>query len=404
MRFEEWDMASALRIAGETFATFGAGLSVPSIPGGVSAGLYLIAVAAGLVALLRLRRSEPWLIAATLLLPLFLAWAVNPVMPFFYARYLLLIAPAFYLLAAWGVVASSHLWRPLGTAAAVLLLGASCYGLIGYFGDDAYVKGRYGQMMDYVQANARPGDGLLLANQLQRPIFEYYQPRGLEAHFFPRYEYPLEDPRTVADLREIAGQHPRLWLVRFGNPAEYDPDGYLGRWLATHGSRAYFGGWVDADLSLYVMAPASTAAGADIQHPLRADLGNQMRLLGYALSSEQVAAGDNLLLTLYWQALTPIDTRYTVFTHLLDSSDQIRAQMDGEPQGGALPTNRWTVDQVVQDNYALAVAPDAPPGRYILEVGMYVLETLERLPVRDTDSGEPLGDRVVLGTIEVVAP
>jgi hypothetical protein len=293
-----------------------------------------------------------------------------------------------------------HLWRPLSTVGLALLLAGSGYGLHGYYTDEAYVRGRYGQMMGYVQANARPGDGLILANQLQRPIFEYYQPEGLQAYLFPRHEYPLEDPRTAEDLEAIAARHPRLWLVRFGNPAEYDPAGFLVRWLATHGSKAYFDGWVDADLSLYVMTPAATAEG--IEHPLRADLGDQVRLLGYALSAEEVAPGETLLLTLYWQALAPMEESYTVFTHLLDAGQQVQAQMDSEPQGGGLPTNRWTVGQIVQDNYALTVDSGASSGPHVLEVGMYLLETLQRLPARDTDTGASLGDRVLLGTVEVV--
>ena len=129
-----------------------------------------------------------------------------------------------------------------------------------------------------------------------------------------------------------------------------------------------------------------------------------MRLLGYDLSAEQVASGDTLLLTLYWQALSPMAERYTVFTHLLDGGQRIQAQVDSEPQGGGLPTDRWAAGQVVQDNYALTVSPEALPGPHTLEVGMYLLETLDRLPVRDADSGAPLGDRVLLGSVEVVAP
>jgi mannosyltransferase len=400
-RFEEWDLATALRIAGQTFRAFGAGLAVASTAAWVVAGLFLLALMAGLLALFRQRRPEPWLIVAYLLLPLLLAWLVNPIMPFFYARYLLLIAPAFTLLAAWGTVTWAHLWRPLGVALTAILLVACAYGVYSYYTDDTYVKGRYGQMMAYVKSNAQAGDALILANQLQRPIFEYYQPQGLKAYFFPHYEYPLEDPRTARELEEIAGQHRRLWLVRFGNPAEYDPDGYLSRWLATHGSKAYFDGWGDADLTLYVMTPA--AADDAIQYPLRADLGEQVRLLGYALSSETVSAGDTLLLTLYWQALAPITERYTVFTHLLDSKEQIQAQVDSEPQGGGLPTDQWSVGEIVQDNYALVVSETAS-GPHILEVGMYLLETLDRLPVHDPDTGASLGDRVLLGTIQVVKP
>jgi len=290
----------------------------------------------------------------------------------------------------------------LSTVGALVLLIGSLYGLLGYYTDDAFLKSRYGQMMAHVQANAQPGDGLILANPLQRPMYEYYQPDGLEASYFPKYEYPLEDPRTALDLAAFASQHPRLWLIRFGNPAEYDPQGLLPRWLATHGSKAYFDGWGDADLSLYVMTPAGKSG--TIQHPLRVDLGDQVRLLGYTLSAEQIAPGDTLLLTLYWQALTPIPVRYTVFTHLLDASERIVAQVDSEPQGGGMPTDRWGVGQIIQDNYALTVNPNASSGPHVVEAGMYLLETLKRLPARDADSGTPLGDRVLLGTVEVRAP
>lgn len=400
-RFEEWDLATALRIVGETFGAFGAGLAVPATGARVVVLLFLLAILVGLLALFRRRQPEPWLIVAYLLLPLSLAWVVNPIMPFFYSRYLLLIAPAFYILAAWGVVAWGHLWRPLSALGAAALLLGSAYGLHGYYTDDAYVRGRYGQMMAYVQDNAQVGDALILANQLQRPIFEYYQPEELQAHIFPRHGYPLEDPRTARELEEIAAQHGRVWLVRFGNPAEYDPEGYLTRWLATHGSKSYFDGWGDADLSLYVMTP--TGSGDAIQHPLRLDLGGQVRLLGYTLDSEQVAPGGTLLLTLYWQALAPMAERYTVFTHLLNPDGQIQAQLDSEPQGGGWPTDRWVAGEIIQDNYALAVAGTAS-GPHVLEVGMYLLETLERLPVHDPETGALLGDRVLLGTVEVVKP
>jgi hypothetical protein len=362
----------------------------------------MLALLIGLWALVRRRTTEAGLIMAYLLLPLVLAWAVNPIMPFFYPRYLLLIAPAFYLVIASGLAAVGQRWRSLGAVSVALVLAGSGYGLWGYYTEAAASKGRYGQMMAYIQAQAQPGDGLILANPLQRPIFEYYRPQGLDAYYFPRSGVPLEDPRTAGELATIAQDHPRLWLVRFGNPAEYDPDGTLTRWLAIHGSKAYSGGWLDSDLSLYVMAPA--AQNDAIQHPLRADLGDQVRLLGYALNTDQVAPADTLLLTLYWQALQPIAQRYTVFAHLLDAGNRIQAQIDSEPQGGALPTDRWQVGEVIQDNYALIIPDSTAPGRHVLEVGMYRLDTMGRLLVRDPNTGAPLGDRVLLGPVTVVAP
>jgi mannosyltransferase len=402
-RFAEWNLTTALRIAGETVRAFSAGLGALPAVAWVAAALFLTAIGAGLWVAMDRQRAEAWLIAAYLVLPLALAWIVNPIMPFFYPRYLLLLVPGFYVLAAAGIMVWGRLWRPAAALLLTVLFIGSAYGLQGYYFGQAGVKGRYGQMMAYIQAHALPGDAIILANQLQRPIFEYYRPQNMEAYFLPHYEYPLEDPRTEQELEDMAARHPRLWLVRFGNPGEYDPDAYLLRWLASHGSKAYFGGWVDADLSLYVMAPAAVSAGsAQIQHPLRADLGDQVRLLGYSLNQAQVAPGETLLLTLYWQSLAPMAERYTVFTHLLDSAQQIEAQMDSEPQGGGLPTDRWTAGQMVQDNYALIVPGQAKAGSYTLEAGMYLLATMERLPVRDADTGASLGDRVILGSIEVV--
>jgi len=408
-RFAGWG-AAALRIASETLTAFAGGLALPPAAARAVALPFLAAVAAGLFLAVRPARDarasrvHRLLLAAYLLVPLVLAWAVDPIMPFFYARYLLLLAPAFYLLAALGLAPLLRQpWLPLGAAGALLLVAGSAYGLSAYYrGEGAAVKGQYGRMMAYVAAHAQPGDALLLANPLQRPIFEYYRPPGLEAYFFPRYDYPLEDERTGQDLAGIAGRHPRLWLVRFGNPAEYDPEGVLTRWLASHGSKAYSGGWTDADLSLYVMAPA--AAGDRVPNPVNLDLGGQVRLLGYALDAGEVAPGETLLLTLYWQALAPVEERYTVFTHLLDGSGQIRAQVDSEPQGGGWPTDRWAPGELVRDNYALTVDTAAAPGPHVLEVGMYLLATMERLPVRDPESGAGLGDRIVVATVQVVGP
>ena len=400
-RFDQLNLAVAADILKRTLAMFGAGLAVPPDVAGWITIPFLLAALGCLVAGIK-RPLEKVTLLVILLLPFLLAWLVNPIMPFFFPRYLLLVAPAFYLLAAWGIISWGKRWRPAMAVGAIALVAGSLWGLRGTYTDDAYLKGRYGQMMAFIGDQVQPGDGLLLVNQLQRPLYAYYQPDELEGHFFPRYEYPLTDPRTALDLSALAAEHPRLWLVRFGNPAEYDPDGFMHRWLSIHGSKAYAGGWVDAELSLYVMR--SAAAEGDIEHPLAADLGGLVRLLGYSLSTERVVAGDTLLLTLFWRAEAPMTERYTVFTHLLDYRGEIQAQMDSEPQGGGLPTDRWVVGQVVEDNYALSVSPDASTGAHALEVGMYLWVTGDRLPVLGADSGEPLGDRVLLGTVEVMAP
>jgi hypothetical protein len=136
-----------------------------------------------------------------------------------------------------------------------------------------------------------------------------------------------------------------------------------------------------------------------IQHPLKATLGNQIQFLGYDLDTVPIKPGQTLHLTLYWQALAEMDESYTAFTHLLDKDNLIRGQKDSVPVEGSLPTCCWVKDEIIADEYEIPIQPDAPSGQYTVEIGMYQLETMQRLEVREGHDGER--DRILLGTIEV---
>ncbi len=138
----------------------------------------------------------------------------------------------------------------------------------------------------------------------------------------------------------------------------------------------------------------------EIQYPLDMRLGQSIGLLGYDLEDEKVTAGGVLRLVLYWQATSEMKVSYTVFTHLLDANDQIWAQKDSIPGGGSVPTTGWIEGEVIADAYDLAVDANARDGEYWLEIGMYDAATGERLPVYDM-AGESVGDRVLLGAVQV---
>jgi hypothetical protein len=134
-------------------------------------------------------------------------------------------------------------------------------------------------------------------------------------------------------------------------------------------------------------------------HTVGARLGGAIELLGYDLDRERVQPGQALHLTLVWRCVESMDTAYTVFTHLLDASGQLRGQKDNPPVDGSYPTMLWVPGEVVVDRYTIPVAADAMPGRYAIEVGMYDPETIVRLPV--LDPGGAAGDRILLGEIVV---
>jgi len=132
-----------------------------------------------------------------------------------------------------------------------------------------------------------------------------------------------------------------------------------------------------------------------IQYPFEARVGEDIEFLGYDLSPTEVKAGEPLQLTLYWQALGEMGESYTVFTHLIDDGGRIWGQKDSLPGGGTLPTTSWVEGEIIIDGYQTIVAPEAPAGRYLIEVGIYLAETGARLPAYDIE-GEPLGDRILL--------
>jgi 4-amino-4-deoxy-L-arabinose transferase-like glycosyltransferase len=145
---------------------------------------------------------------------------------------------------------------------------------------------------------------------------------------------------------------------------------------------------------------AENVSPADIEHPLEVRLGSCLDLLGYDISPASAVPGGELSLALYWKARCTMDMDYTVFVHLMDGAGQIVAQQDSQPRDGSYPTSIWDPGEVVPDEYAIIVPPDLPAGEYEAAVGMYYLPTEERLPATDP-SGTEIGDRVVLGSIQV---
>ena len=135
-------------------------------------------------------------------------------------------------------------------------------------------------------------------------------------------------------------------------------------------------------------------------HPIGARLGDAFELLGYDLDRDTVQAGETLHLTLVWRCRETTDTAYTVFTHLLDAGELVRGQKDNPPVDGTYPTTLWVPGEIVVDSYTIPVAADAPPGRHVIEVGMYDPHNIQRLPVLDPSGA--VGDRILLANVEVV--
>ncbi|MBI4301861.1 MAG: phospholipid carrier-dependent glycosyltransferase [Chloroflexi bacterium] len=105
--------------------------------------------------------------------------------------------------------------------------------------------------------------------------------------------------------------------------------------------------------------------------------------------------GDSAV-TLYWRASETISRSYTVFVHFMDAQGERVAQHDGIPSQGFLPTTFWYPGETAADEHRVI----APRGVYTLQVGLYLLQTGERLKVVD-ETGTVVDDKAILGTIAV---
>jgi hypothetical protein len=170
-----------------------------------------------------------------------------------------------------------------------------------------------------------------------------------------------------------------------------------GRATLFAGLRENTGGWQAAasangrDLQLplaltTVKNPQPPGAAGLPQKTVKADLGGQLRLLGYDLARE----GDEVTITLFWEGLAPMSEDFTTFVHLLDGSGQLLAQADGQPGDGRYPTAVWDEGEIVRDPKVLILPAESAEGPLTLVAGAYQLPGGERLISQDGADSIPL--------------
>jgi len=115
--------------------------------------------------------------------------------------------------------------------------------------------------------------------------------------------------------------------------------------------------------------------------------GDVLRLRGYRLNQKNVHPGENVNLTVYWQALEAPSQIYAVFNHLRAQDGTILWQGDSWPQAGIYTTDRWSKNEIVAEAYTIEIPADLAPGNYFLYTGVYDPLTGTRLSAM-TDRGE----------------
>jgi len=135
----------------------------------------------------------------------------------------------------------------------------------------------------------------------------------------------------------------------------------------------------------------------DQSHRLTApvDFGDEYALLGYEVLGDAMPGAELRVVTIWRVAHdAPVDS--STFLHILDANGALVSQHDG--------FDVWTpalkANDIVVQLHTMEIPPDAAPGSYRIQTGLYLRAQEERLPV--LVNGEALSDRVWLDTVEVV--
>lgn len=121
----------------------------------------------------------------------------------------------------------------------------------------------------------------------------------------------------------------------------------------------------------------------DNQHPVR--FGDSVEYLGHQVIVSGDQGRDQLVLATLWRVLQPLEPldQAVMFAHILGPDGMPIAQADRLD----VPGEFWVPGDLFIQLHQIDLPGDLPPGEYPLSVGIYIAESMERLPVT-------IGDRV----------
>jgi mannosyltransferase len=394
----------------QTWQVFTIGLAVRAGWAGPLMALFAAALALGLGAAANDKPQVLLFLAAWLIVPLAIYFVVLQRRASFEPRYLMLITPALYLLLAWGVSALASRARLLGWLVGGALLAASLVGCYSYFFDPAFHKDDTRGLASFLMAEATPGDVVFWDIPY---AIDYYYPQDDPAVAPGRYLFV--DIHTAAEVlsREGRGRE-RLFWVRW-RESDTDPRRVIVFLLEKYGAKLGEADFRGYNVVWYQLPPGGNFALAPELEPVVADFGGVLALTGQAyggrgqgetateaeVNRKSVPAGRKMWAVLNWQALAPPGENFKVGLYLHDGQWNKVAQDDRDILSDRhLRTSGWTAGEQASNVYLLEVAPDTPPGEYILEVAVYERESLTHLDILD-EMGSPQGTTFVLGTMQV---
>lgn len=140
-------------------------------------------------------------------------------------------------------------------------------------------------------------------------------------------------------------------------------------------------------------APSSLESYGALPSP--ADFGHTIGILDYRITPSAVSAGDEITVTVNWQALSSPQEDYWFLLQLVGT--ETVATKEGVPSAGRVTTDWWKTGQQFVSSHKLVIPPSVTPGTYALRIGLHPFGKWEWLPVNGQDM-------LMLGKIKIATP
>jgi 4-amino-4-deoxy-L-arabinose transferase-like glycosyltransferase len=374
---EEMSSALAVGRANETFQPLWAVL--PSL---------LLLGIGSVVGLIKQRRSLI-ITGLYLLVPLLGFYAVTFVRPLFSgARHLLLIAPPFYLLVAYGLAVLWQRARLFGLAFLAVVLIFMGWWLKVQFTDPAYLKDDMRSAACTIAASATPEDVVIVHDAISSYVFDYYYRRcGGVAPWKIIPTYPsLDVDAALQEFQTTAGQAVRVWFLTHPRPLGGFDREALDIWARGHLLRldhqAFPAIWLGSAYQLYTAhfpisdtLPASAEA-RDLLWPSEG-----LRLSGIdsvVISAER----DHARIDLYWRLDQPAQRNFDFTLRLIDQSGAEWGLLRG-PAFDNWSAKKWPSGQYIRQSANMILPNGLPAGGYTMVVSARDRQTNEPIRLKD---------------------
>ena len=150
-----------------------------------------------------------------------------------------------------------------------------------------------------------------------------------------------------------------------------------------------------------MLRPPLARDGIDVQYPLQAYLGNNVKLHGFDIDQSDT---DEMQVTLHWEVLERSDENLIVFVHLFDAHGNFIVGHDSVPLERTYPASVWSPGELLADTHILTTTSGIQDGEYQLTAGMYRFTDNQRLPTADANRKRFAHDVIPLGDLFTFPP